>query len=94
MAPFLSFNGSFVFGGSGADGAASFSDVYRSRTARTVEFVDSFTIAWRRTTFIFGAEDVLKLIAALIVEIASGFRKRAFESVRDAGDEAYGGVWA
>ena len=88
MTPFLSVNGSFVFGGSGADGAASFSDVNRSRTARTVEFVDSFTFAWRRTTFVFSAEDILKLIAALIVEITSSFRKCSFEGVRDSGDKA------
>ena len=83
-----------MFGGSCADGAASFTDVDGRRTARAVEFVDSFTFAWRGTTFVFCAEDVLELIAAFIVQIASGFRKGAFEGVRDSRDEAYGGVWA
>ena len=94
MTPFLGLNCSFMFGGSCADGAASFSDVDGSGTARAMKFVNSFTFARRRTTFVFGTQDVLELVAAFIVEVASGFRKCAFESVRDSRDKAYSGVWA
>ena len=63
----------FVLCSSEVNGSAGFSDIDGFFVAWAVEFVYSFTSAGRWTTFVFGAEDVLKFVAAFMEKITACF---------------------
>ena len=73
MGPSTIVSSLFVFSSSEFNGSAGFSDIDGFFVARTVEFVYSFTSAGRWSTFVFGAKNVLKFVAAFMEKITACF---------------------
>ena len=75
------------------DGSACFPDVDGIGAAFAMEFVDAFTFAWRRTSFVFGAEHVLEFVTSLVEKVAASLGKSPLELMGDTGYETESGIW-
>ena len=93
VAPLLSFYRLFVFFCAGFDRATRFSHVDGVGAARAVEFVDSLALAWRRATFVFGAQNALKRSTPFVIEVASSFFKSSLECVGNSRYVAQRSIW-
>ena len=94
MFPLASLYSSFVFVGSEVDGASGFTNIDCFRIAAAVKPVNAFAFTWRRTSFVFGTEDVLQFLATFMVQVTPCPLEGSFERLGDARYERQRSVWA